>query len=125
MFVFFLKKGEVFKLSFIKNSCVRNEHQITIRFRELFRKFNLANETSIKTRLQLSEFDNSPQQKVNSNDCGVYVISFIETALKTQNLEDIKDFNMDMYRRYIGKMLLDYPNEKTISDACLILNVVV
>lgn len=118
LFIFFLNTGEIFKLSSINKASVKNENQITVRFRELFRKFNLNNNTKIKTRLKLDNF-NTPQQKRNSNDCGIFVICFIETILQTQKLEQIKDFDVTGYRQYIGKLLLDYPKELEVTNTCL------
>lgn len=120
LYVFFLKTGEVVKLSSLKNYRIENEKHVTSRFRELFRKFNSLNEARIKTRLHLVEYLKTPQQKMSSNDCGVFVISFIENILKSSSLKNIeKGVDINMYRRHIGKLLLDYPDEQDVTNSCI------
>lgn len=56
----------------------------------MLKKYNSTFKNNINTRLTITEHTVA-QKNATGNDCGVFVISFIEKILKTQNLCDLQE----------------------------------
>lgn len=118
LLVFYLKTGKAYKLSSINKHEVENEKMIKVRFQDVFKLYNKMHNSTIKTRLDFSDFYDVAQQITNSNDCGIFVMHFIEQIMKSLNFSGLEqEFNTTTYRKKISQLLLDYPED--VSNACL------